>query len=118
MSATNKDEIVTIIDFLVRNDIWESIVAYRGYESPMIRYTGEVQDYDIDFAVNVNDYFYYATADAEHFSVKDLDAIQACLDEDEINGLELWVARKRGARPLKYWLDKMTEDERKRFEEL
>lgn len=60
----------------------------------------------IEFFVNVNDIFWWATADLEKIIPEDVPALrQAIADVQEIDprdrctGFELWAARKRGMRP-------------------
>jgi hypothetical protein len=49
--------------------------------------------------VMCNDLFIWACADAEAFSLEDIDSFRECLSLSENYGTQLWVCRKRGMRP-------------------
>ena len=60
----------------------------------------------VEFFVNVNDVFYWATADVEPITPEDLPTmrqaiadVRAVTDRDTYEGFKLWAARKRKVRP-------------------
>lgn len=66
---------------------------------------------EVSMYVNCNDLFYWASADAEDFSVEDLDDYQQALTESAKHGDLLWVCRKRKMRPQKPYYKYFNEEE-------
>ncbi len=54
---------------------------------------------DFEFFVNCNDVFFWGCADAEPISAETLDDLEKALKETELDGCNLYCARRREMRP-------------------
>lgn len=72
---------------------------------------------ELEFTVFCSDTFAWACADCEPISAGDLPALErAKADLPEGDWPTLWVARKRGMRPMRRWLERCGGAERHLFE--
>jgi len=71
----------------------------------------------VRLAVNCNDLFYWACADAEEIAVEEIGDLMNCLKLSPGYGVMLWCCRKRKMRPQSPWYKRFSEDEKKLFDD-
>ena len=63
------------------------------------------QEFKIRFYINCNDYFYYASADAEEVEPYEIPELYFIVRHLGFDGVNAWAARKRGILPLPIYQD-------------